>query len=991
MQIFQTAGGLPRNTVNCLVSGPTGLLWLCTSEGLVSFDGYGFRVMGVENGLPSREIEDFVPSRYGGYWAVTTRGVCRIRSDVTASNPCRPVPIEEPDGQFIPQSLVETASGRSWFATSTGLWLLSSDGKRWERSAFRLPPKDSPGTRDIRCMAEYKDGWLLIGTEESVYLWKPGSAALRLTESPVPESTWNITPLADGDIWIGMSSGLARLVDSPATSRPRLQHLRSPGLSDVRGLVQRRDGSVWVCSPSGVSRVEVKPNGEVREAEHYSESDGLPPGEKQLLLEDRQGGLWGGTIGFGVYRIGSSRITRYLASDGMGTYRIAAIFEDRNHELCVRSSYKGRQYFHVLRNYRFVPVGLRFPESAIRQGWGWNEWGLQSTDGQWFMPTGIGLIRFGRAAQAERLGRMEGSEVLNRLLGRSQTELFRLFEDHNQTLWMSTLDPNRLIRWERSANRVTAWDGQNGSPVNDVASVIRESSRGVLWIGTYGGGVYRYRADRFQAMRLPAPAGQIEIRDLLIDAKGRIWVATAHDGLLRCDRPDDAEPEFHRYTMADGLTTDSLRSLTEDTYGFIYAGTVRGVERIDPRVSTGGRQHIVHLTSVDGLPEAEQNVSYRDSRGHLWFGSLAGLAELVPSEAERSSPVSAYITRVRVRGEEVPLPLDGTGNLSLHLASSRNQLEVEYTGVDLRSAPTLRYQYRLGGLDTGWSDLQAHRSVNYARVPAGHFRFEVRAVNAESQVSISPAVILLTVDAPLWQRWWFVLFISAAAYALSHTAYQYRVSQLLEVERIRTRIATDLHDDIGASLSQISILSEVARRGSTPELWSDIANIARATVQEMSDIVWAVSPRHDRLESLVHRMRRFAADTLGAAEIGLDFQAEQLPHDLDTPLSIRRPLYLIFKEAINNIARHSGARRATVRLFVERPWLRMEISDDGCGFDPASVRDGEGRSNIIRRSHDLGGLATWDTAPGTGTHFAAALPLRPKSYLSKLMVRTTRK
>src|SRR5260370_15725292 len=136
--------------------------------------------------------------------------------------------------------------------------------------------------------------------------------------------------------------------------------------------------------------------------------------------------------------------------------------------------------------------------------------------------------------------------------------------------------------------------------------------------------------------------------------------------------------------------------------------------------------------------------------------------------------------------------------------------------------------------------------------------------------------------------------------------YNYRVRQLLAMERLRTRIATDLHDDIGASLTQISILSELARRRSTPQVLSDIANIARGIVAEMSDIVWAVNPRHDRFEDLVHRMRRFASDVLGGADIELNFETEERPADGALPLDARRPLYLIFKVAGNDIARHSG-------------------------------------------------------------------------------------
>ena len=773
---------------------------------------------------------------------------------------------------------------------------------------------------------------------------------------------------------IGASNGLSRLSSDQGS---RLEHLNLPGIRKVRSIVRRRDGTVWIASETGVSRIEMFPNGRVQEAERITERDGLPAGEQMHLMEDHQSGLWGAVMGSGVYRIGDALLVRY---DALAPYRIESIFEDDDHELCVRSANRGIDYFHVFINGRFVPVGLRFPREIVNVGWGWNQWGLQTRGGDWFIPTGSGLVRFPKTNRAQNLTRMNGAEVLNAKFQRP-ISIFRLFEDRAQDLWLATIAPNRLIHWDRKADRVTAFDGEYGSPANELSTVIRQSDNGDLWIGTYGGGVFRFRGDRFENFVPVSAASDQQIRDLLIDRVGRVWIATARDGLLRCDNPKSSHPVFVRYTTRDGLITDSMRSLTEDEQGFIYAGTVRGVERIDPRFSGGGHQHITHFTSTDGLPEAEQSVAFRDSGGHLWFGTLAGIAEFTPSEQKRSTAPQAYITRVRIRGEEIPLPLNGALDLGLHLGASANQLEIEYGGVDLRSARTLRYQYRLTGIDTQWSELKEERTVNYARLPGGSFRFEVRAVDAELQSSLHPAAIKLNVDSPFWQRWWFVVSILAAIAAIGQSAYRYRVHQLLELERIRTRIATDLHDDIGATLSQISILSEVARRGTAPEILDDIAHISRVAVQEMSDIVWSVSPRHDGMEALVHRMRRFAGDTLGAADIELDFQVFNLPHEMDSALIIRRPLYLIFKEVINNIARHSGARRATVNLHVDRSYLRIKISDDGRGFDPTAQSSGEGLSNIARRTRDLGGHAAWDTAPGAGTRFSASLPLQPpRSY-----------
>ena len=288
------------------------------------------------------------------------------------------------------------------------------------------------------------------------------------------------------------------------------------------------------------------------------------------------------------------------------------------------------------------------------------------------------------------------------------------------------------------------------------------------------------------------------------------------------------------------------------------------------------------------------------------------------------------------------------------------------------------------GLDSRWSDAVEQLSVNYASLPRGDLRFEVRAVDSEGQLSQRPAGIDLFVQVPLWLRWWFVAGMMALIAAATAGFFRYRLRQVVAMERLRTRIATDLHDDVGASLSQISILSELAVKGSTAQALADIAEIARRMVGDMSDIVWAINPRHDRFDGLVHRMRRFAEDTLGGKSIELDFGASLLSEGSTVPLEIQRPLYLIFKEAVNNAARHSGGTRASIHLDQDRVFLKLTVEDNGRGFDSTKLYEGEGLASIARRIKDIGGTADWESHAGAGTRFTAILPLDTRGSLHEL-------
>jgi signal transduction histidine kinase len=309
-------------------------------------------------------------------------------------------------------------------------------------------------------------------------------------------------------------------------------------------------------------------------------------------------------------------------------------------------------------------------------------------------------------------------------------------------------------------------------------------------------------------------------------------------------------------------------------------------------------------------------------------------------------------------------------------------VEIQYAGIDLSSVAWLRYQYRMEGVDADWSNPSMETTVKYANIPSGSRRFDVRAVNYDGTVSPSIASVVMNIKAPLWQRAWFLALAALTLGALVYALYRYRVGHLLAVERIRTGIATDLHDDIGASLTQISLLSEVGRRDTTREVLGDIASISRELVQDMSDIVWAVSPRHDRFDAIVHRMRHFSEGAMPDGEVFFD--TLQLPSSLPLPLEYRRPLYLIFKESVTNVVRHSGATRLTVRMSVKDGLLYLEIEDNGRGFDTDVFARGEGLGSIRRRILGLGGAVRWDSAPGNGTRLTVSLPLRSRTALPVL-------
>ena len=979
IQVYTSAHGLPHNAVTCLLPSRTGFLWLCTPEGLVRFDGYHFQVFGPEQGLPSRKVIGLAPAPGGGFWILTDRGLCRLKPSSKVGEPCHLLDTDKSpafDGGLV----FVSEKGDTWVASASAVYRVSDDGRRLERTSFQVPPHTY-----VSVIADGWNGSLFIGTDESLYEWKPGESSSRnLTHALGSMGILSFYRWGADEYSLGTNRGLFRMrqKDGVVAWKRELLDPKSGEPKAVTAMLRRNDGTLWLAG-KGIMRVDAAADRHLVIRDRYTAADGLPTIAIDLLAEDSQGNIWGATAGLGIFRIEESGFTSYSSVDGLGDARIAELTEDSEGRLCVVTSWDHGPDLLVSDGAQFHRVPVRYPASINYFGWGWNQYVAAARDGSWWIPTGSGLLQFPKLARTEDLSRT-APVVFGEHSALGCREIFRTWEDPRGDVWITCITPKvETVRWQHRSGTFQRWSEADGMPRDEGMLVFRAGPQGTIWMAT-GTHAIRFRNERFESFELGSGPQQVYVRDMLVDSANRIWFATQRSGLFRCDNPNDAVPVFTHYTVKEGLSTEYVSSVVEDSAGYIYAGTARGVDRIDPRAAIGSRR-IRHFTAGDGLPDSAQNTAFRDHRGHLWFGTLAGLAELDPSKASRRPAPDIYLTRVRVRGEDVPLPWQGIQKLSLDLASDRNQVEIDYSAIDLASPESLLYQYRLRGIQNEWSVPVERLDVNYASLPSGTFRFEVRALDPDGQVSPQTAGFDFTIAVPLWRRWWFLTLLAIMLTAAIVQVYNYRVQQLLAMERLRTRIATDLHDDIGASLTQISILTELARRGTAPHVLADVANIARGLVSDMSDIVWAVNPRHDRFEGLVHRMRRFASDVLGGADIDVEFETHGLPADVAVPLEARRPLYLVLKEAVNNVARHSGARKTVIRLELAEGNLKLTVADDGRGFDPTLTHAGEGLVSVARRMREIGGAAKWESHPGKGTRFMAVLPLPGRVTLHELI------
>ena len=489
----------------------------------------------------------------------------------------------------------------------------------------------------------------------------------------------------------------------------------------------------------------------------------------------------------------------------------------------------------------------------------------------------------------------------------------------------------------------------------------------------YPGGLIRFRDSGFALVTRGVPRGAIN--SLLDDNQGRLWIGSSQGGVGRMDHPAEDVPAIERYGIEQGLSSEQVFSLAEDHWGRIYVADGRGVDRLDPTTTT-----LRHFTSSSGLPPGETQFLFRDRHEDIWFASFYGLARYRPELDSTSDTPAPLLRAVRVGGGEYPISETGEQSVAgVGLAPGRNSLEVEFRALHFDTSEILRYQYRLEGADTDWSMPSDVHTVRYANLAAGSYRFLVRSITESGRISTGEASLAFDVYPVLWRRSWFLGLAISAMVLAAISLHRYRLNHLLVMERMRTRLAADLHDDLGAGLAEIAILSELAKRQERPgamELLDGIADRARSLRGAMADIVWTVDPREDSLADLVLRLRQTAFIMLESEERSVKFLApsdEQLAIEL-APV-VRRHLLLFFKEVVTNVARHAGATAVRVEIEAVKGRFRMSIRDNGQGFDSQDPRAGRGLKSLQYRAGELRGVLLVQSAVGEGTEIQLNLLL----------------
>ena len=1020
-KIFTTEQGLAHDSINRIVLDSRGFVWFCTAEGLSRYDGKHFTNFTQEQGLPHRNVSSLLEMRDGTILIGTNAGlvlfnpygrayrwnIVESRLEKDGDEPPMFETFEPPGTENNAQrqifSLAQDRDGTVWVGTGAALYRVTRVGDKLNFDEFKIT--DGPIT--IAFILPDSRGGVII-TSDHLYRIFAGEAKL-----VSDMSGYELLEDNDGRIWVGPGGDLVGIRIFEFNDQGDLaqtgNYSKSDGLvsdSHFRALLKTADGRIFVGGDlNGLS--EFVPHARPGEPRFRS----LARDYVSALGEDEAGNVWIGTDVKGAFELPKNGFESFGEKEGIPeSSNITSIFVRSDGEIFL--TVWPNILMHLNPNGKFESV---IPSGVKTRSWGWNFLDLETAAGEWWIPAAYGLYHYPRVDRFEDLARTPPQKIFTTADGIWNNETFMIFEDSRGNVWISTFtrDGNTLARWDHATDKIVAYTTEEGLPKNNGAISFVEDRQGNIWFGHYFGSLVRYRDGRFRTFDARDGIPQTQIDDLHVDADGRLWIATTGRGLFRLDDTAAEIPSFTNVSTQNGLSSNQAVCIAEDKFKQIYVGTGHGIDRIDP----DGTMRV--FTQSDGLPSNYITRCAADKNGYLWFVSRTTLVRLKASVDDGAAAPPSFIDKIVVGGIPQKISALGETNVDLpELGPEQHKVQIDFFALTLGAGENVRYQYQLD--DNNWSEPTEQQTVNLDLGPGDH-TFAARAVRSDGAVSGSPATARMRILPPVWERWWFVTGSMVIVGLVLVGIYKYRTHHFLEInaalseaalaeerlrkageerlaelEKVRSRIATDLHDDIGASLTQIAILSEVARTKSgasgSAEPLTKISDVSNELVEAMSDIVWSINPKKDHLTDLTQRMRRFAADVLSARGITFQFVAPEKDSETIVQSNLRREMFLIYKELISNVAKHSGAKKVTIDLELAAGNVMLEVTDNGNGFDASgldprettdsqfalinpSSQGGNGLRNMFRRAREMGGEITIESEVGKGTRTVLTLPL----------------
>lgn len=553
---------------------------------------------------------------------------------------------------------------------------------------------------------------------------------------------------------------------------------------------------------------------------------------------------------------------------------------------------------------------------------------------------------------------------------------------------------------------------------NSTIRFLAEDKHGTIWMGTQGGRLIKFQNQQFTLVQDVATI----IYKIFFDKQGWLWLATHEKGLYAID-PSTGSVKQH-YTAGSGpnqlysntgndieqlndsiivfgggslhfinkrrgtvsiidyehgLPSNSVKRLRMDKKGSLWIITSNGLCRYNPR-----NNQITPYGRKDGIIIAEQTSSadYFTSNNSLVFAGSNAVLFFNPDDfSTNQPPPDVVITDFKLFNKFIPVD-SLMQQKEIKLVHDENSISIYFASLSYRQRDKLSYYYKMEGLDKDWIKADASLYVNYSLLPPGRYTFKIFCENIDGIKSQNITALNLFVRPPFWRTWWFMSSLLFVILLLGYAMHDLRLNRLLAVEKIRNRVARDLHDDMGSTLSTINILSSMAKSKitsdtvRTTEYLSKISDNSQRMMEAMDDIVWSIKPSNDSMQKITARMREFATNVLEAKDIDIHFSIDDQVYEVKLNMEARRDFFLVFKEAVNNAAKYSKASNVYVLIGVNNGKMKLEVKDDGVGFDVASADGGNGLGNMQKRADAMNAKIAMQSKPSEGTVVTLSVPVR---------------
>ena len=965
------ANGLSSDRTTAVIQDREGFYWIATQDGLNRFDGSNCKVFrNIKNdssSLSHNHCVNLLEDDNGDIWVGTVRGLNRYKK---REGKFERFYFHHPEISFDRvngcKGLTKDNAGNIWFS-SYGLWRFNITSGEWKQFLHDSTNSTSIPSGIIACLAydPEKNGLWMSGMESYIFLsldqetfYHKDNNTRKLIIFTLKSYASSFAIDKERNIWLA-NHDESRLVRY-SIKENKLQYARYKNSRGIFRLSTDDKGRVWTHFWSGGTSVyDINSNKLDTAWLDYFHPQSALTGNSNNLYIDKTGNYWFTSFkGISIFNPEAQSVKYYSIPGNKknheGTEIAISCIAEQNESILWLGTSGGLYRYDVKKNELKQIHEIKVHNNLVKSVY------LQGDSVLWIGGHGE-LIRY--------------DIIHKRLLQKipMPSICWSIKEDEGQNIWVVTWS-NGVFQFSSSGNLIRriqrGGDPAHGLFYDRTLSLFIDKQPGVLWIGYNGGAGFSKISNRYTGYEhfkihfsSPQSGSFNTVNCIQKDKTGNLWMGTYGGGLVFYDTQ---KKEFSDYTQSDGLKGNFINSLLIDDSSRIWISTSNGLNILDTKSNLIiGTDIDLRFPSDDLVP----NAIVRKNKRFLFFSGRI-VVDVDPFVFLKPPvPPTLLVGTFKIFNEEVSLPVSDAAKKTLSLSHRQNYFSFDYSLLKPNPNAPVQYAYQLEGFDKDWNYIKERRTAFFTNVPAGSYVFRVKAMDNAGKWSYFSKPVFIQIVPPFWQQWWFYISCAAVITAILLAFYHDRVNHLKKILTLRTKISRDLHDEVGATLSGIKVFSSLAKdRPETGKSYLDKINMyCDEMLEKMSDIVWTINPKNDNFERIISKLYNYAESVTSAKNIELSFNMDENLQNRIVKMIVKKDIYLIAKEAINNAVKYSVCKKISVSLTVNHKTGLLKITDDGMGFNIMQSNNGNGLKNIYDRAAEIDGKVTITSSAEKGT------------------------